>query len=191
MSKLNTVKAYIKSEAEKAKRYDWRKLKKYTSPRAADDLNRFLEGLPSHVSHSMLVTAAIAWAAAGVLGLYTTIQLKQLTELRATFQDAQALTPIVPTIKDVAVRPADVSKFVEEISEIYSGLSIKAQGATIDIKSSNINAFGQFREALGHVLNGGVGWRVAINTMCIGRECNKFPLSATLKINKVSVNNPK
>lgn len=179
-----------KVDLEALKTFDWRSLKKYTSPRAAEDLNRFLEGIPNHVSKSMLVAAGIAWAAAGVLGLYTTIQLQKLTELRATFQEDQALRPVVPEIKNLAVRSDDIKTFVADIDKMYGGLTIKAQGSSIVIHASSINGFSQFRDAIGHVLNGGTNWRVDIDSLCVGRECERFPLSTTLKVSKVSVSNP-
>lgn len=170
--------------------FDWRSLKKYTSPRAIEDLNTFLEGLPNHVSKSMLIAAGLAWGLAGGTGVYTTIQLQKLTALRVELEEAKAINPTIPTIEKLAVSSATISKFVENIDPIYSGLSIKAQGSSITITGSEIRAFGQFREAVGHVLNGGQEWRVDVDKMCIGRECDKFPLSVSLKVHKVSVSNP-
>lgn len=172
------------------KNFDWRSLKKYTSPRAMEDLNSFLENLPEHVSKSMLIAAGLAWALAGGTGIYTTIQLQNLTTLRVEFEEAKAINPIIPKVETLAVSSATVSKFAEEIDTIYNGLNIKAQGSSITITGTETRAFGQFREAVGHVLNGGQEWRVDIDKICIGRECEKFPLSASLKIHKISISNP-
>lgn len=172
------------------KSFDWRSLKKYANPQVSEDLNAFLEKLPQHAGQSMLVIAGIAWAAAGAIGLYTTVQMQKMTEFRAKLQDAAALQPIVPMIKDVAVNAKEVGEFVDKIKPIYTGLSIKASGASILVTAENTNAFGQFREAIGHIQNGGSGWRVNIDRLCVGRECERVPLAAALKINKVSVNKP-
>lgn len=169
------------------KSFDWRSLKKYTSPQAAEDLNVFLEKLPSNTSQSLLIAAGVAWAFAGAIGLYTTVQIQQLTDLRTELQEAQALEPIVPKIKDVPVGQAEVAQFVDKTKEVYQGLSIKGQGASILITAKSTGNFGQFREAIGHVQNGGSGWRVSIDRLCVGRECDRDPLAAALKINKVSV----
>ena len=88
---------------KKIQDFDWRSLKKFTDPKAADDLNAFLEKLPQNTGQTMLIIAGIAWAAAGGIGLYTTVQLQKLTEVRAELQEAEALQPKVPQIKDVAV----------------------------------------------------------------------------------------
>lgn len=170
------------------KDFDWRSLKKLTNANAADDFNHFLEKLPQNTSQTLLIIAGITWAAAGAIGLFTTVQLQKLTEIRAELQEAEVLKPKVPQIKDVAVNGAEVTKFVDRTKDTYGGLTITARGPTISITADTTAAFGQFREAIGHVQNGGSGWRVNIEKFCVGRECERYPLSAQLKINKVSVN---
>lgn len=173
---------------QQLKDFDWRSLKKFANPNAADDLNVFLEKLPQNAGQTMLIIAGIAWGAAGMVGLYTTVQLQKLTEVRAELQEADALKPKVPQVKDVAVNPDEVKKFVGKMKETYGGLEISASGPKITITANTTASFGQFREAIGHVQNGGSGWRVNIDRFCVGRECQKYPLYASLKINKVSVN---
>lgn len=185
---LSKLQQHLKAAGESLKDFDWRSLKKYTSPKASEDLNSFLEKLPQNAGQTMLIIAGVAWAAAGAIGLYTTVQLQKLTEIRAELQEAEALKPKVPQIKDVAVNPAEVKKFVEQVQQIYGGLKISANGPSISITAQSTNVFGQFREAIGHVQNGGSGWRVSIDKFCVGRECDQYALSASLKINKVSVN---
>lgn len=172
------------------KSFDWRALQKFASPQAAGDLNAFLEKLPQHTGKTMLIIAGVAWAAAGAVGLYTTIQMNKLTELRAGLQEAEALKPIVPIIKDIPVPAKEISDFVDKIGKVYNGVSIKANGSSILITADSTSAFGQFREAIGHVQNGGSGWGVSIERLCVGRECDKQPLAAALKISKVSVEKP-
>lgn len=172
------------------KSFDWRSLKKYTSPQVADDVNTFLERLPQNTSQTVLIIAGIAWACAGVLGLYTTVQIQKLTDLRVKLQEAEAVQPAVPEIRDIPINKEEVAQFVDKISKLYTGLSIKANGSSIVITADNTAVFGQFREAVGHVQNGGAGWRVAVDRLCVGRECGREALAASLKINKVSVSPP-
>lgn len=169
------------------KGFDWRSLQKLASPHAADDLNAFLEKLPQNTGQTMLIIAGVVWGFAGGVGLYTTVQLQKLTEIRIEFEEAEATKPEVPTIKDVAVRAQDVEKFANNIKDIYRGLQIEARGPSIVISAQSTGVFGQFREAVGHVQNGGKNWRVNIDKFCVGRECDKYPLYAALKINTVSV----
>jgi len=172
------------------KSFDLRVLKKFLQPQAANDLNAFLENMPQTVGNQVLIAAGIAWAAAGALGLYATVKTQAMIELRAQLKDTQALRPVVPKITDVAVRPDDVKKFAEGMTQIYRGLNIRAQGSTIQISASDTARFAEFREAVGHVQNGGSGWRVSVDRLCVGRECDRDKLIALLRINKVSVDNP-
>ncbi len=175
---------------KKLQKFDWRSLKKYTSPQASEDLNKFLEQMPANAGQTLLIIAAVAWGVAGILGLYVTVQIQQLTEMRAELQEAEALQPVVPTISDVAISSGEVTKFVESVENIYGGLDLRASGSAVSLQAKSTGNFGQWREAIGHVQNGGSGWRVNVDHLCVGRECKPNPLAATLKINKVSVQNP-
>jgi hypothetical protein len=172
------------------KSFNWRSLQKYASPQAADDLNRFLEKLPQHAGQTALLAAGIAWVAAAAIGLYTTIEIRDLTQMRAKLAETKALQPAVPKIKDVPVDPANLKSFAETLSQIYTGLTIKQQGPAIYIASKSTANFAEFREAVGHVQNGGSGWRVSVDKLCVGRECKGDQLGALLKISKVSIDKP-
>jgi hypothetical protein len=172
------------------KSFDWHKYKRYFSPQAADDFNRFLEKMPQNTGQTVLLMAGIAWAAAAGIGLYTTIQVKSLTSMRAELKENKAVQPIVPKLSNVPVPQADVKSFVEILTATYPGLVIKQQGAEISITSKTTANFAQFRESIGHVQNGGNGWRVSVDKFCVGRECPRDQLSALLKISKVSVDKP-
>lgn len=165
-------------------------IRKLSNPHAAGDLGKFLEKLPLNTGNTMLMIAAAAWGVAGAAGLFATVQAQQLTEMRAKLAQSTALQPIVPQIVDVAIAPADVSKFAEELKSVYSGVEVQASGSDINISSTSTANFGQFREAVGHVQNGGSGWRVSVGKLCVGRECQGPPLQASLKINKVDVKAP-
>ncbi len=174
----------------KIKNYDWRSLQKFTSPQAAEDLNVFLEKLPQNAGKTMLIIAGVAWGFAGAVGLFTTVQLQKITELRVALEEAEAVKPQVPQLIDEPVSAQAINDFVEKTKQIYTGLDIKASGQTIMITSKTTDAYGQFREAIGHVQNGGSGWRVSIDKLCVGRECPRDQLSAALRINTVSVKKP-
>lgn len=173
------------------KSLDMNKFKKLLDPKASADLNTFLERLPQNAGQTVLIAAAIAWGMAAALGLYTAVKVQQLTELRAELRETEALKPNVPTINNVPIEKEAVDKFVAEAKEIYRGLTITASGSTVIITASNTKNFTEFREALGHVQNGGQGWRVSLEKLCVGRECDKtHKLAASLKVNKVSVQPP-
>lgn len=173
------------------KSIDFSKLKKLLDPKAADDLNAFLEKLPQNAGQTVLIAAAVAWGMAAALGLYTAVKVQQLTELRAELKETEALKPNVPSINNVAISREEVERFVAGAKDSYGGLTIQANGSTVLITANSTRNFTEFREALGHVQNGGQGWRVSLEKLCVGRECDKtHKLAASLKVNKVSVKPP-
>lgn len=155
------------------------------------DLNDFLEHLPQRAGQTILIAAGVAWATGAAAGLFATIQARGLVELRAELKETKALQPMVPKITDVPVNPKEVDDFTKIMAITYPGLAIKNQGPAIFITAQNTSSFGQFREAVGHVQNGGSGWRVSVEKLCVGRECEREKLAVLLKINKVSVDKPK
>ncbi|HTK84346.1 MAG TPA: hypothetical protein VL625_04605 [Patescibacteria group bacterium] len=177
---------------ESLKSFDWKSLRKYASPQAADDLNRFLENLPKYAGKTALMAGGIAWAFALTIGLFAFIEMKDLTKLRADLADVKALQPVVPKLKAIPVSPSDVKAFAATLAHIYSDVEIKSNGSEIQISSRSTSNFGEWREAVGHVQNGGSGWRISINKMCVGRECKAGgnQLDIVLKISKVSVDKP-
>ena len=173
------------------KSVNWNGLfKKLTSSQSSHDLNVFLEKMPQTAGHTVLIAAGIAWAFAAALGLFTTVQIQNMTQMRADLKEAEALRPIVPTIRDVAVDPTEIANFVKDLTRTYPDLSIRSQGASIQISGKTTANFGQFREAVSHVQNGGSGWRVSVDRLCVGRECASDKLAVLLKINRVSVDKP-
>lgn len=173
------------------KNFDWRSLQKYMDPKSSGDLNAFLEKLPQHAGQTVLIAAGIAWAMAGALGLYSSIQARQLVEVRSELSKAEALTPIVPKIKDVPIAEAEVKSFIDKVKKSYPNLGFMVKGPVITITSGQTANFAEFREAISHMQNGGSGWRVSLDKLCVGRECGqKDKLGVSLKVNKVSVENP-
>lgn len=165
-------------------------LSKLTSAQSSHDLNVFLERMPQTAGHTVLIAAGIAWAAAAAMGLFTAVQLQNMTKFRADLKEAQVLQPIVPAIRDVPVQPTEVASFATDLVKIYPDLSVKPSGSAIQLSAKTTANFAQFREAVGHVQNGGNGWRVSVDRLCVGRECATDKLAVLLKINRVSVDKP-
>ncbi len=177
--------------AASLKSFDWRSLQKLLDPKSTGDLNAFLEKMPHNVGQTVLIAAGIAWAMAGALGLYTSIQVRQLTELRGELVKSEALTPIVPIIRDVPIAEKDIKAFIEKVQKNYQGLKVTSNKSNIVITSSQTRDFAKFREVVGHIQNGGSEWRVSLDKLCVGRECtSQDKLGIALKVNKVSVEKP-
>lgn len=171
--------------------FDWRSLQKYFNSQSANDLNSFLENLPQKAGYNALIAAGIAWMMAMSLGLYAAVQVQKMIEMRAELMETGALKPLVPTIKDVPVPQKEIKAFTSKLKATYRGLTVKQQGSSIFIAAASTGQFAQFREAIGHTQNGGTGWRVSVERLCVGRECDREKLAALLKINKVTVDMPK
>lgn len=174
-----------------SKKFDWRSLQNYFSPQATSDLNEFLEKMPQNAGNAVLIAAGIAWMAAAAFGLFTTMKVQELTEMRAELKETQAKRPSVPTIRNVPVNQNKLRRFVSDLERLYPNLIVKQQGSSIFIGAGELPLFGTFREAVGHVQNGGTGWRVKVDNICVGRECRREKLAALLRINKVSVEKPR
>lgn len=172
------------------KSFDWRSLKKYTSPQASGDLNKFLEKLPQNTNQTLLIVMAIVWSCAGALGLYTTIQMQAFTELRAELQEMEAVKPVVPNLVNQSIDRNQIARFVDQIKKTYKNINIQAKGSEVNLSAKDTRFYGQFREAIGHIQNGGSGWVLEIDRLCVGRECKSTELSAVLKINKITVEMP-
>lgn len=169
------------------KNFNWRSLSKLTNPQSLNDMNHFMEGLPNHTSKLLLIIAGVTWAFGALLGLYTTVKMQELADISVQKNEEEATLPTVPKISNTSVKPDDIKKFVDELKKIYKGLEIKGNSSNIILSAKSTSEFGQFREAIGHIQNGGFGWRVNIDKICVGKECQQTPLAATLKINRVSV----
>ena len=167
--------------------FDWRSLNKFVSPKAIDNLNAFLEKLPQNTSKSLVIVVAVIWSIAALSGLYTTVKMQEFSKMSVKREEAKALLPIVPTIQNKPVAAREVATFVDELQKTYKGLEIKGNSSNIVVRARSTAHFGQFREAIGHIQNGGLGWRVDVDRICVGKECSQYPLAASLKINKVSV----
>lgn len=166
-------------------------LKRLMDPKAANDFNDFLERLPETVGKNALIAAGIAWAMAASIGLYAAVQAQTLTTMRAELKEVEALKPVVPVVRDASVNQNELQNLALELEKTYPDLQVKQQKGAIFISAKKTAVFGQFREAVGHVQNGGNGWRVSVDKLCVGRECDRDQLAALLKISKISVDKPK
>lgn len=174
----------------KTKAFDIGVFNRYLSSQATDDLNRFLEKMPQNAGHGVLIAAGIAWGIAAAFGLFTMMQAKQMTELRAKLQEASALKPVVPTITYASVADGDLKTFVDGIKPVYSGLDINTAGGKVTIQANDTVAYAEFREALGHIANGGLNWKLDPENICVGRECMSKALNATIAVQKVVIDKP-
>jgi hypothetical protein len=170
--------------------FDFRSFQKYFSPQASGDLNAFLEKMPQNAGNNSLIAAGIAWVMVAMLGLFSVVQLQRLTDVRAELLQSEALKPMVPTISTETVDPKQLKDVIENYKAVYPGIAINANGGNITIQAKSTTDYARFREILGHVVNGGSGWRVSVESLCVGRECKQNALDAKLKIQKLKIDKP-
>ena len=173
-----------------SKSFDWKSLQKYLNPEAANDFSKFLDTVPTRAGKGVLIAGAIAWAAAAAIGFFTILQTKEITELKASYESSKAVKPLVPIITVEPVASGEVAKLVEQFKTTYPTMTYTANANNISIKSKQTADFGQVRESIGHIVNGGKGWKVEIETLCVGRECKDSGLGAKLKIQKLKIDKP-
>ena len=166
-------------------------LKRYLSPNAYKDLDSFIEQLPVRAGKGIIIAGVCAWIAAGLAVLYVTMQANHIMALRADILKAESLKPTVPVISKIAVDQAEIKAFATRLTELYPQIAITAQGSRIEIRGTSTDKYGAFREAVGHMFNGGKGWRVTVEQMCVGRECaNNLKLFGAFTINRLRVDKP-
>lgn len=146
-------------------------LKRYFSPGAYKDLDVFLEQMPLRAGKMLIVAGITAWLVAGCCVVYVVTQANHVMGLRADILKAETLKPTVPVITQAPVDTAEVDAFSKHLSELYPQITINGIGNRIEIRGTSTDKYGAFREAVGHSFNGGTGWRLNVEEMCVGREC--------------------
>ncbi len=172
--------------------FEWKKIADVFRAQSANDLHSFLEKIPHQAGRPVMIAACVAWGFAAVFGLYMAVQVQQMVEMRQELTDAKSLNTYVPAIKSEPVSEEEVRRFVETARRGYQGINMEADGANIIITAPSIRNFTAFREAIGHVQNGGNRWQVTMDKLCVGKECDEnVPLATILQVNKVSVEKPR
>ena len=172
--------------------FDYRKLQKYFSAQAFNDLNDLLESLPVRAGYGLLVAAGIAWIMAGATIFYAIVQAQQVAELRAELLKADALKPQVPKIVRSPVAEGDVRDFARKIDKVYDNVKVTSLNDVIALQASSGMYYGAFREAVGHLFNGGnaargESWRISVKSLCVGRECKPNFLNGQFQVYKLAV----
>lgn len=164
------------------------KLAKLLSPQSANDMNLFLEQMPMRAGYGVLIAGGIAWFIGGLAVVYATTVAKDVAEIRAELIKSEALKPVVATLQRQPVPDAEVSAFVQKTNPLYRDVQITtSRGGSITFSSPDGRYFGQFREAINHAYNGGQRWRLSLESLCVGRECDGGFLNGTFKVNTLNI----
>jgi hypothetical protein len=169
-------------------------IKRLMSPNAYKNLDVFLEQMPLRAGYAGLIAGVACLLLACVSVMYVVVQAGKLMHLRADILKAEALKPTVPVIAKSPVADEDIAAFIKKMTEFYPQLRFTAPAdGNIEIRAKTTDKYGAFREAVGHVFNGGKGWRIDIKSMCVGRECknNNDAVYGAFKIHRLRVDKPK
>lgn len=162
-------------------------INKYLSPQGMNDMNRFIEQMPLRAGHGILIAGGIAWFVGGLAVVYATTVAKDIADIRAELIKSEALKPVVASLVRQPVANDDIAKFVERVNPLYKDVQISTKGSKVTMVSSSGRYFGAFREAINHAYNGGQRWRLSLESLCVGRECDGGFLSGTFNVNTLKV----
>jgi len=152
---------------------DMNSLNKYFSAQSFNDLNAFIESMPLRAGYGVLIAAAIVWLMAGLAVVYATTVATNVAEIRTELIKTEASKPLVPKISEIKVSADEVKSFVEKVDPLYKDVIITSDNGNIKFNANSGRFFGAFREAINHAYNGGQGWRLSLQSLCVGRECEK------------------
>ena len=169
-------------------KFDLNSLNKYLSPQAMGDFNQFLEQLPMRAGYGVLIAAGIVWLFAGMAVVFSTVIAKDVAEIRSELVKSEALKPVVPKLVEIPVETTELQSFVDRVDPLYKNVSLAKIENKLIVQSTDGRYFGAFREAINHAYNGGQGWRLSLESLCVGRECEKGVfLKGEFKVNRLSV----
>lgn len=175
-------------KAKSAASFNWGKLQKYLNPQAIKDFDKLLDNMPVTVGYNAIVAAALMWLVAGGAFLFASNETKRATELRAELLAVEALKPPVPEVIYTPVSKAALEEMAKRVNEIgYPELTLRADADGVMKITGPTSALGSFRNAIGQMAFGDKNWRVELQTLCAGRECEGSGLSADLKISAARI----
>ncbi|MCK5555153.1 MAG: hypothetical protein KAI76_02855 [Alphaproteobacteria bacterium] len=170
---------------------DWGAFRKYTSPQAIKDLDRFLDAIPLNVGYNALIAAGLAWVLGGSAVFFASMETEKVSKLHGNLMEVQALQPPVPVLKYIPVSQQVIQVLAKKITETYKGVAITVNNdGMVTLSAPDTDYFPQFLAAISYLQRGGRNWKVKINTICVGRDCLGSKLSASLGIDMVRFGDP-
>jgi hypothetical protein len=166
---------------------DWTVLKRLTTTQGVKDFDVFLDALPLNVGYNALIAAGMTWLIAGTAVFFTSMQIDNVSHLRAELAKVGALKPPIPIIKYDVVPDAAVQALEKKINETYKGVNFAGTPGSLTVSAQDTDYFPQFLAAINTIQNGGRNWRVTISSLCAGNDCPTSKLSAVLKIETARV----
>ncbi len=166
-------------------------IKRYTSAQSMKDLDVFLDDLPLNVGYNALIAAGIACLMGAGSVWFAAQETEKVSKLHADLMNVQALQPPVPILKYTPVSKDVIKDMSDKIKKTYKGLNIEGgSDGSVTITAQDTDFFPQFLAAISYLQRGGKSWKVMINSLCVGRDCNGSKLSANLQVQMVRFGEP-
>jgi hypothetical protein len=167
--------------------FDLNSMKRLFSTRAMKDAEELVMEMPERAGQSILIAGGIAWLIAAAGFVYVTMDAQKLAELRSEVFKTESLRPVVPTIVRQPVDKAQIDGFLAQNNDRYNNVLMEYKNNRLAVRTSSSSAFWAWREAIGHVFNGGEGWRINVHSLCVGRECKGDFLNGQFEVNTLTV----
>lgn len=169
-------------------KFDLNSLNKYFTTQGMADINKLLEEMPLRAGYGVIIAGAVAWLFAGMAVFYATTIAQDVASIRAELVKSEALKPEVPQLVTTPVAVDEIKSFIEKVNPMYKDINISIKGNNLVMNANSGRYFGAFREAINHAYNGGQGWRLSLQSLCVGRECkDKGFLAGEFKVNRLKV----
>lgn len=162
-------------------------IKRYLSPYTYRDINTFAQQLPEKAGQTSLLAGGLLWTIAAFALIFATVEAEKTAKIRAEILNQNAMTPQVPDIVKTAVQPILLETYAAKMEKQYPDLSITSDQSVVHISADDTKHFGKWREATSHLYNGGDGWRLSIEHLCVGRECDDQELSVKFSVNTLKI----
>jgi len=170
---------------------DWGSIKRHTSSLNIKDIDSFLDALPINVGYNALMAAGIAWVIAAGAIFFASMETEKVSKLHASLMEVQALQPPIPQLKFTPVNTTVLKALSDKITGTYKGVSlVPSSDGTVTVTGQDTDYFPQFLASISYLQRGGKNWKTSLSKMCVGRDCGGSKLSATLKIEAVSIAEP-
>lgn len=163
-------------------------LQRYISPQAYKDMDKFVRDLPERAGQTVLIAGGVVWIIAATGIVFATVKAKETAELRANLFKQEAITPAVPSIVDQPVANKALNDFANQANDQYPDITVAATGSKLQVSGGDTRNYWAWREAVGHIYNGGAGWRLKVDELCVGRECKAAKLDVKFSVNTLQVN---
>jgi hypothetical protein len=134
----------------------------------------------------------VVWGAALVIFVLAVLTASQAGQARRQVIDAEAATPVVPSISYKTASKGDLTVLADRLKKRFPDIDFSVtQAPSLIISVAQAEKYRPFMDTLGSLnLMGGGDLRWTIDRLCIGPECAGSLMRAELKAERFSFTTP-